>query len=248
MKFFNHPVRIINDTTLENVGTYEPNQVCVLKSNEFILNIKEHKTTWFVMAIIIIGLFVMTCGMINSHYATAHINKQLIGHIDSLEYERVAHALPFETLVGLYATSRTPVPADMDEVYKVCIQSGSWYPEIIMAQFILESSSGTSSLSKSARNFYGMKYINSKGRPTLQIPGVDVNGYGVYVNWQHSVLDRVLWDDYVFKSNKPSKTDYMNKVGRIYAEDPNYISKVTKIASLWESKTDSIIHVMSHQR
>ena len=67
----------------------------------------------------------------------------------------------------------------------------------------------------------------AKTRPSLQLPDT-YNGYAIKLNWQHSIIDRILWDRYMFKNKKPNKTDYIKSLS-IYAEDPDYISKLKQV-------------------
>lgn len=242
MKRLNRKVSIYDTDTLEPIGDYKEDQVGIMKENEMVLDFRTYWPTWLIFISLMIGLCVISWKVADMYEASLYKIKQLETENAQLQsvIEITEHELNIEILAGKYATLRTPAPTDMNEVYKMCIQSGAWYPEIIMAQFILESGSGTSQIASSARNFYGMKYIGTKGRPTLQIPNMNVSGYGMYLNWQHSVLDRVLWDDYVFNKVKPTKEQYLTKIKNVYAEDPNYINKILRIANEWEVKTDSI--------
>lgn len=240
MKRLNCKTRIYNADTLEHLGDYNENQIGVMKPDELVLDFRSYWPTWVIFILLVLGICVTGWYTADKYYAVVEANKQLVEYIEVAEYD-----LNVELLAGRYATSRTLVPTDMNEVYKMCVQSGAWYPEIIMAQFIIESGTGTSRLAKKARNFYGMKYIGTKGRPTLQIPNENVNGYGMYLNWQHSILDRVLWDDWVFSKTKPETREaYLAKINGVYAEDPNYIKKVLAIADDWSIKTDSIRNVL----
>ena len=240
MKVLDKKVRLHDAETFEFLGEYEKNRVGIMKEHELVLDFRRYWPTWVIFILLIIFLLADSWFVTDKYIAEQNTNKQLVEYIEVAEYD-----LNVELLAGRYATSRTPVPTDMNEVYKMCIQSGAWYPEVIMAQFIIESGSGTSNLAKKARNFYGMKYIGTKGRPTLQIPDMNVSGYGMYLNWQHSVLDRVLWDDWVFSKTKPeSREKYLAKINGVYAEDPNYITKVISIANEWAAKTDSLRTVM----
>lgn len=240
MKRLNCKTSIYNADTLEHIGDYNRNQIGVMKENEIVFDFRTYWPLWLLLCIIVGIIWLWSWKIVDDYYSVVETNKQLVEYIEVAEYD-----LNVELLAGRYATSRTPVPTDLNEVYKMCIQSGAWYPEIIMAQFIIESGSGTSYLAKKARNFYGMKYIGTKGRPTLQIPDMNVSGYGMYINWQHSILDRVLWDDWKFKKVKPkTREQYLAKLNGVYAEDPNYIYKVTSRAKEWAAKTDSLKSIL----
>lgn len=240
MKVLNQKVRLHDAETLKYIGEYDKGRVGIIGETELVLDFHRYWPTWVIFILLLLVICAQGWYTADKYCAVMETNKQLVEYIEVAEYD-----LNVELLAGRYATSRTPVPKDMNEVYKLCVQSGAWYPEIIMAQFIIESGSGTSSLAKKARNFYGMKYVGTKGRPTLQIPNENVAGYGMYLNWQHSVLDRVLWDDWVFSKTKPETREaYLAKINGVYAEDPNYIKKVLAIADDWSVKTDSIRTVL----
>ena len=246
MKRLNCKTCIYNSDTLEHIGDYKENQVGILKKHEKVLDFRTYWYVWLFLIGILFCTYLIGQRIVGNYNEILQENHELRIENDQLKSHIgiTEHELNVEMLAGKYATLRTPTPTDMNEVYKMCVQSGAWYPEIIMAQFILESRSGTSNIALNARNFYGMKYIGTKGRPTLQIPSMNVGGYGMYLNWQHSILDRVLWDDYVFNKTIPSKEQYLNKISSIYAEDPDYINKILRIANKWEAKTDSIRMVL----
>ena len=136
---------------------------------------------------------------------------------------------------GKYAIAgQQKIPVDsMIYIYELACKSDAWYPEVIYAQAVLESSSGKSELAKTCNNLFGMKKAST--RPNTQINYM-VNErtslekiYGVYMNWQHSVIDRILWDEWVFSGKKPTREQYMAKLGGVYAEDKQYVSKLNKI-------------------
>lgn len=247
MKRLDRKVSIYDTDTLEPIGDYKENQVGILKKHEMVLDFRTYWYAWLFLFGILFCTYIIGQRIVGNYNETMRENLELKAENEQLKSYIAAteHELNVEILAGKYATLRTPVPTDMNEVYKMCIQSGAWYPEIIMAQFIIESGSGTSQVASNARNFYGMKYIGTKGRPTLQIPHMNFSGYGMYLNWQHSVLDRVLWDDHVFNKTMPTRAQYLDKISRTYAEDPNYINKLLPIASEWLVKTDSLRMVVN---
>lgn len=100
------------------------------------------------------------------------------------------------------------------------------YPDVIYAQVVLESNAGKSVLYKSSNNLIGMTFPS--GRETTAI-GKTESGFAKYKNWQSCVLDRPLWDKAVFKNRFPTRDEYLHAIGRIYAEDPNYINSLEHI-------------------
>lgn len=139
------------------------------------------------------------------------------------------------TFIGEYSFLKNEkIPTNDSVVYEFIKATGCWYPDIVMAQYVIESNHGKSMLSQEYNNCFGMKYVGNKGRKNTQLPDVKGYGdYGVYINWQLSVVDRQLWDHRVFEASKPTKDYYLNIIGKIYAEDPNYIEKVTAEAKKW---------------
>lgn len=106
-------------------------------------------------------------------------------------------------------------------LYDFLKENGAWYPDILLKQAKIESGNYTSAIYKTNNNLYGMRKCYR--RPTTQ--SGEQNGYGTYNNWCLSVLDRLLWDMFTFKNEKPSREDYLEAM-KIYAEDPNYIKKL----------------------
>lgn len=139
------------------------------------------------------------------------------------------------TFIGEYSFLKNEkIPTNDSVVYEFIKATGCWYPDIIMAQYVIESNHGKSMLSQEYNNCFGMKYVGNKGRRNTQLPDMKGYGdYGVYINWQLSVVDRQLWDHRVFEASKPTKDYYLNILGKIYAEDINYIDKITAEAKKW---------------
>ena len=106
-------------------------------------------------------------------------------------------------------------------LYDFLKENGAWYPDILLKQAKIESGNYTSAIYKTGNNLYGMRRVYK--RQTTQSGGN--KGYGTYNNWCLSVLDRLLWDMFTFKNEKPSRKDYL-KAMEVYAEDPDYIKKL----------------------
>lgn len=125
-----------------------------------------------------------------------------------------------------FIKNNIPFPNDsLINVYQYVKQLKAWYPEVIFAQLLLESNNGKSFLAKNYNNYFGMK--KAKSRPSLQLPNT-YNGYAIKLNWQHSIIDRILWDKYMFNNIKPSKTEYIKALS-IYAEDKDYVPKLKQV-------------------
>ena len=238
MKRLDFPVQIYHRTNLEQVGSFDAKRVAIIGEHEIVLDFKHH--VWFWLSAIVL-VIVLTTFCIESHKDIVLLKEENGVLKESIELATIDHNI--ELLAGKYATSKTSIPKDKEEIFKFVVESGAWYPDIIMAQLIMESGAGTSNVYRHSRNLYGMKKVGEgpRSRPSLQIPGMTYSGYGMYLNWQHSILDRVLWDKWMFKNEKPSsREEYYKKIDGIYAEDPAYIEKVRKVAKEWEPKINAI--------
>lgn len=133
------------------------------------------------------------------------------------------------SVIGAYTIINTTVTKPTREnVEDLVIICDCWYPDIIMAQYQIESASGTSSVAKRNHNLFGMKKAFT--RKSVRCRDFDKTGYAVYNNWQLSVIDRIYWEEYVFHGEKPSRNEYLDKIKRTYAEDDKYIHKILAAA------------------
>ena len=105
-------------------------------------------------------------------------------------------------------------------LYRFLKSNGVWFPEILLAQAKLESGNYNSSIYRGNNNLYGMKECSKRQTTQTSIK----NGYGVYNNWQLSVLDRILWDAFTFRE-RPTEDEYFEAL-KSYAQDTNYIAKI----------------------
>lgn len=200
--------------------------------NKFFQKIKEkvNYPTLAVSIIIIFFILYICC----SKYNKLKTEYEYI----LLEYEQLLFKEQEQnlyTFIGEYSFLKNEkIPTNDSIVYEFIKATGCWYPDIIMAQYVIESNHGKSGLSQDYNNCFGMKYVGKNGRWSTQV--VDVKGYGdygTYVNWQLSVIDRQLWDFAIFKGAKPTKDYYLNILGKLYAEAPNYLDKIDKESKKW---------------
>lgn len=97
------------------------------------------------------------------------------------------------------------------------------HPEIVYAQYKLESRNGNSNLFVNHNNAFGMMYPLQ--RPTTAI-GSTSSGYAKYSTVRESVIDYAIWQSMYFRNL--SHDLYLINLD-VYAEDENYIHKLKKI-------------------
>lgn len=98
------------------------------------------------------------------------------------------------------------------------------YEDVIVAQYIIESGSGTSNIYKQNNNFLGLKEPHS--RPTTSL-GTNLD-HAFYSDWKNCLIDYSLWQ----LSNTRSinnQEEYIQLLGSIYAEDQSYVDKINKL-------------------
>lgn len=142
-------------------------------------------------------------------------------------------------LIGKYTLETKHTKPTEHDIYTLAVQIGAYYPEVIVAQAIQESGCGKSDVGKHAHNLFGMIKISENGRhrPTTQIPGIKYHNFGVYQNWQLSVIDRVLWDMYIFNSKPSSREEYIQRVSNIYCKgNQTYADKINDVSVCWLKK------------
>lgn len=100
------------------------------------------------------------------------------------------------------------------------------YPNIAIAQMKLESANGTSLVFREGNNLFGMKMAEK--RPTTALG--TRNNHAYYNHWRQSVIDYALWQSFVSNpENISSEEEWLNYVGRMYAEDNSYRKKLVII-------------------
>lgn len=114
-----------------------------------------------------------------------------------------------------------------ESLYSKINESGILFPNVVFAQAIIESGHFSSEIFKCENNLFGMK--QPKIRKTVSF-GKSNSGYASYSSWKMSVEDYKLWQDQSLKfKNYKSENEYIQYLGRVYAEDRGYILKIKKI-------------------
>jgi len=119
-----------------------------------------------------------------------------------------------------------------EKLYEQIIKFGIKFPDIVFAQAMIESGELTSKLFKTANNMFGMRFPSIR-ETTAQ--GKTSSGYSRYEDWNFGVYDYFLWQDHMLRNrDEITKSQYFSLLGRVYAEDPNYVSKVKKKVSQYQ--------------
>lgn len=141
------------------------------------------------------------------------------------EYDTLFIRIAQATLEG-----KKSIPVSDSIVYAYIKECKAWYPDIIMAQFKMESASGKSDIARNAHNFFGMRPVIGKRKGlTTQRKGEEYKGYAVYDNWHMSVIDKILWDHCRFGGIMPDRKTYLAAHAG-YAESEEYIQNIDNVA------------------
>lgn len=109
-----------------------------------------------------------------------------------------------------------------DEIlYNYMLDMRIKHAKVILCQAKIESSNYTSPLYKKNSNLFGMKTATQR----VSTPGIGRAGYKSYNHWTESVTDYVLWQ-LTHNADQLSEDKYIEYLGKIYAEDPQYTSKI----------------------
>jgi flagellum-specific peptidoglycan hydrolase FlgJ len=110
-----------------------------------------------------------------------------------------------------------------DSIFAIIDTMGFDYPKVIKAQVILETGNFSSRVYKQNNNLFGMRLPKSR----MTTATSSNYGYAVYPDLISSIEDRLIYDTLYFKNL--NRKQYLNKLDRIYAADPNYIQHLEKI-------------------
>lgn len=140
------------------------------------------------------------------------------------------------TIIALFLLLSLTVSAKIptkQEVYNEILAVGIKFPDIALAQAILESGSFTSKLAKYNHNLFGMRL--AKVRKTTAIG--KQYGYAKYKTWKDSVKDYKLWQDRYFNKDKNmSRQKYMSILNNIYSQTSSYVQRIKIIIKTNKNK------------
>ena len=157
------------------------------------------------------------------------INEQ-VDPVNAVNIGRSLYDLVKKTKTPNLKTNQ-PLPFSEKNLGQELKNQGVMYPDVAMAQSMLETGYFKSDVFLDNNNLFGMK--QPKQRQTLS-KGTN-RGHATFNNWQDSVKDYKMWQDYN-KLNNLSKDQYITKLNRIYCMPPscgsnNYAKKVKSLLS-----------------
>lgn len=198
------------------------NKEIINVDNKAIIDANIFQVLVFIIALLAIYNGFITVSVIKSKFTIIEQEEYITKLLQEKEYDK--NIITLHNNIGK-ASLEKDIIYNKTILYDYVDKLDVWFPEIIKAQITLESNDGNSYLAKNANNLFGMKKVYL--RETTQ-ESKDFKGYGVYKNYKLSILDRILWDYTIFKE-KPNKEEYLETLAVIYAEDENYIKKLTNI-------------------
>lgn len=189
-------------------------------SNEIVADLKNKNAKLLTRIDICIGIIIISVFLaVYAVFVCSHQDK-LLRRLN-IQLEQEEQMLSLEYSIGYWFINQ-PEQINDSILYVFLKDNNAWYPEILLKQAKIESGNYTSNVYTNTNNLYGMKKVGR--RQTTQLNNT-YNGYGCYTNWCESVLDRMLWDLFYFKNEKPTEAEYL-KAMSIYAEDSLYIKKL----------------------
>src|SRR5688572_27242013 len=142
------------------------------------------------------------------------------------------------------SVKEAPVPFTPENLKAEILRNEIICAEHVYVQMKLESGNFNSFLLKRTNNMLGMRYPAKRATKAcgIYLPAKDTiivgtqaelrkysaqNNYSVYATWQDAVADYKLWQE----SNFKMADKYLEFLGKVYAEDTLYVSKIRQMAA-----------------
>lgn len=120
-----------------------------------------------------------------------------------------------------------------EAIYQFMKAVGVKYPEIVWSQVALETGFKSDIFTENY-NLFGMK--RACCRPNVQEG--ESRGHATYKNWKMSIIDYAMWQVSTGVWKLKSESAYMNYLHGRYAEDPQYVHKVSAIRSNFKANLE----------
>jgi len=112
-----------------------------------------------------------------------------------------------------------------ENVYQSIKRTGIEFADIVFAQIILESGELKSKLTKTNNNFLGMKMPEK--RETIAVG--EFHGYAQYAGWEDCIQDYLLYQNYIFRKKKMTRSQYLAFIGKKYSECGAYKNRILRV-------------------
>ncbi len=192
---------------------------------QFVGKIKYLKIAIFMLIGILIAISVFFA--VNHTTTFSALHGKMKTSISKVEHERdscknkiqeMERCDKFTTVCAEVFCSADCEAVTHDKLWEFIQECDPWYPDIIMMQAVIESGCGKSNVGKRCNNLFGMT------KPVARKLRCDINrnnskeAFAEYQNWKTSVIDRILWEKWMFrnKNGKPTIDEYLNMIDNVY--------------------------------
>jgi len=144
----------------------------------------------------------------------------MYGYLEGRE-DQIIYLTPQEKEIIFLNVSDTTGEFSTDKMVYLMKELNIKYPHIVFAQSLIETGHFDSKIFKENNNLFGMKQARTR---VTTAQGTQYN-HAYYDNWRESVYDYAFYQCR-YLSGLKNEEEYLAYLGRSYAEDPNYVSKI----------------------
>lgn len=138
--------------------------------------------------------------------------------------DKLANLTPSEIELIILNMSDSTRAFSQEKMVQLMTDLNIKYPHIVMAQSIIETGHFESKIFKENNNLFGMK----QARTRVNTAKGTQYRHAYYDTWQESVYDYAFYQCR-YLGNLYNEQEYLEYLGRSYAEDPNYVNKIKEI-------------------
>ena len=160
-----------------------------------------------------IALFIIIAGILSYMY----------GYLEGRQ-DQIVHLTPQEKEIILLNVSDTTSEFSQEKMVSLMKELNIKFPHIVYAQSLIETGHFDSKIFHENHNLFGMKQARTR---VTTAQGTQYN-HAYYENWRESVYDYAFYQCR-YLSGLKNEEEYLAYLGRSYAEDPNYLSKIRNL-------------------
>lgn len=113
---------------------------------------------------------------------------------------------------------------NVDSLESYLVQLNIRFLDVAIAQSKKETGNYKSAIFKESNNLFGMKFAVVRPRTAIG----ELRGHALYRNWRESCIDYALFQAR-YAGKIKTKEEYLQFIGQIYAEDPNYLKDLSRM-------------------